>query len=542
MSVPRPAVLAIIAVLGVGGAIATGFLAQRWMQDRDNDRLIARGEALAGQYCVVCHLEVSPDILPQRSWEAALGYMGYWLGMDNLDYLADHPEFAQANVSSRHEVLERENALPSGAALTESDWEALRYYYVASAPAEALPQADRPDLRWQLPRFEALETDYPIAPAVTTLVRIRESTNEIYIGDSVAQTLSVLAGDGRMLVQPTRAPRALSPVDIEFVGDTAYLGSIGDLLAARPSLDRLAHIAAIELPDQAGSESESESEFEVIVDNLFRMADMNVLDLNGDEQLDFIVSGFGAVTGNVAWYESQPDGDYEEHVLLALPGAVKTEPYDFNGDGLLDIMVLLSDAREGLHILENQGGNQFELHTVFVTHPAYGHTYFELQDFNGDGAMDVLVVNGDNVDSDPYNTNKNYHGLRIYLNRGDYQFEQALFYPMYGAFIAKAADFDDDGDLDIVASAFYPDFSSGTRESFTYLESQGGLEFIPYTSGRVMRGRWMTMDIGDVDGDDDIDVVLGGGYIPTGMFAHMELFDELAETASSILILKNTLR
>ncbi|MEE9571167.1 MAG: VCBS repeat-containing protein, partial [Gammaproteobacteria bacterium] len=380
--------------------------------------------------------------------------------------------------------------------------------------------------------------NYPIPVAVTTLVRIRESTGEIYAGDAAAQTLTVLDGERRVTAGPVRAARPLSPVDIEFVADTIYVGSIGDLTGRISSVARPGHIAAIESTGQ----SIAAAEFEVILDNLFRMADMNVLDLNGDGQSDFIVSGFGVTAGSVSWYESQPDGSYEEHVLVALPGAVKTEPYDFNGDGLLDIMVLLSDAREGLHILENQGGNEFELHTIFVAHPAYGHTYFELQDFNADGAMDVLVVNGDNVDSDPYNTNKSYHGLRIYLNRGDYRFEEAFFYPLYGAFIAKAADFDDDGDLDIVANAFYPDFSSGARESFTYLENQGGFDFAAFTNGQVMRGRWMTMDIGDVDGDDDIDVVLGGGYIRIGMYAYTDLFNEMAETGPPILILKNTLR
>ncbi len=536
-SVPKRTAFGVIAGLIIAGAIAAAVLLQQWTRDRDDERLLTRGEELAGQFCIACHLEPAPDILPKRSWEAALGYMGYWLGMENLDYLADHPDFAQENVTSRHEVLERENALPSGAALEEDDWDALRHYYIESAPAEPLPQAERPELRWQLPQFDVVQVDYPIAVAVTTLVRVRESTSEIYVGDSGAQTLTVLDGDGRVTVGPMRASRPLSPVDIEFVADTAYVGSIGDLMATRPSVARLAHIAAIDLTDRPVATPE----FDVVVDNLFRMADMNVLDLNDDGRPDFIVSGFGAVFGNVSWYESQPDGSYEEHVLVALPGAVKTEPYDFNGDGLLDIMVLLSDAREGLHILENLGDNEFELHTIFVTHPAYGHTYFELQDFNADGAMDVLVVNGDNVDSDPYNTNKNYHGLRIYLNRGDYLFEEAFFYPMYGAFIAKSADFDDDGDLDIVASAFYPDFSSGARESFTYLENQGGFDYAAFTNGQVMRGRWMTMDIGDVDGDDDVDVVLGGGYIPIGMFADMDLFSELVRTGPPILILKNTL-
>ena len=155
--------------------------------------------------------------------------------------------------------------------------------------------------------------------------------------------------------------------------------------------------------------------------------------------------------------------------------------------------------------------------------------------------MDILAVNGDNVDSDPYNTLKNYHGLRIYLNRGNLRFEEAYFYPMYGAFGAQAEDFDDDGDLDIAAISFYPDFSAERRESFTYLQNDGGLEFSAYTSPELMTGRWMTMDVGDIDGDDDVDIVLGGGYIPSGMFVYMDMYEAFTETAPPVLILKNTL-
>ncbi len=538
MNVSKPSAIVLASASAIGLLVLVASFFDRWTTARNSEALLAEGRNLAGQYCAACHLEPPPDILPKRSWEAALGYMGYWLGIEDLSFLDDHPEFVFSNVSSRHEVLVRENAFPSSPVIDEAAWEALRYYYVESAPVEELQQENKPPLSWQLPQFEAIDTDYPLARAITTLVRIRPEDQQIFLGDSGAGTLTILDGDGRVVAAPTRASRAITPVDIEFVGDTAYIGSIGDLLATQPSTDRLAHISSVEL----SAATSGGAGFNVVVDDIYRMADMNVLDLNEDGALDFVVSGFGAVRGNVAWYESQADGSYEERVLVALPGAVKTEPYDFNGDGLLDIMVLLSDAREGLHILENQGGNVFEMRTVFLAHPAYGHTYFELQDFNADGLMDVLIVNGDNVDSDPYNTRKNYHGIRIYLNRGDYEFEEAYFYPMYGAFIAKAADFDDDGDLDIAAIAFYPDFSSGTRESFTYLENSGGLDFRPFTNGQVMRGRWMTMDVGDVDGDDDIDVVLGAGYIPTGMFAYMDLFDDMAQDGAPALILKNLLR
>ncbi len=500
--------------------------------------MLARGEALATTYCGSCHLQPHPDILPKRSWEAALGYMGYWLGIEDLSFLADHPDFVQQNVASRHEVLLQANVFPSAPLLTAADWEALRAYYVTAAPEVALEPTVKPALDWELARFEVFRTSYrPDPVAVTTLVQIRESGREVYLGDSVGRTLTVLGSDGRIKAGPRQFRPEITPVDLEFVDGTGYLGSIGDLMSTLPAEARVAHISAIELVDDSITNATSR----VVLDQLYRMADMKPADVNGDGVLDFIVCGFGGISGNVSLYASQSDGSYAESVLLNLPGAVKAEVHDFNDDGLPDIMILVADAREGLHILENLGNGQFDQHTVFETHPAYGHTYFELHDFNDDGRMDVLAVNGDNVDSDPYNTRKRYHGVRIYLNRGEYAFDEAYFYPMYGAFIAKAADFDADGDLDIAAISFYPEFTAARPESFAYLQNDGSLSFEAYSSEEVMRGRWMTMDIGDIDGDDDVDVVLGGGYIPVGMFGQMDLYEELARSGPPALILKNTL-
>ena len=503
------------------------------IQDR---RALQRGAELAGLYCSSCHVEPSPDILPQRSWAAALGYMGYWLGMENIDFLDTGPEFVRINVSSRLEVLERDGVFPAVPLLSAEDWALLRQYYMRAAPADPLPQVDKPVLNWDLQRFQVFRTSYRQPFAITTLVHVRPSSQEVYVGDSLAQSLTVLDGSGQVRTSRQFRP-AISPVDIQFVGDTAYLGSIGDLLAQRESTARLAHISALTLVD--GSIADASSA--VVLDELVRMADIEAADLNADGLLDFIVCGFGSLTGSLTWQEALDGGEYREHVLLPLPGAVKARAHDFTGDGLLDIMVLVSDAREGLHILVNQGGGEFDLHTVFETHSAYGHTFLELQDFNDDGLVDALVVNGDNVDSDPYNTTKNYHGVRIYQNQGDLQFEEAYFYPMYGAFIAKAADFDVDGDLDIVATSFYPDFANPRRESFAYLENQGGLEFTASSTEELNNGRWMTMDIGDVDGDADVDVVLGGSYLEIGMFGYTELYDELVANGESVLILKNTL-
>ena len=506
-------------------------------QEPERQQRIAQGRALAAQHCATCHLEPAPDVLPRRSWQTALGYMGLLLGMRNLDYLDGEPAMARETVVARQGVLVREGALPDMPALTESEWDALRHYYVESAPAEALPQAGKPELRWELPRFRVAESDYYVPGAVTTLVHIRPGAGEAYIGDSALNTLTVLGADGRIKIAGQRPPTEIFPIDIEFIGGTAYVGSIGDLEARRPTEERAAHISTLEL---IGDSIEA-APAAIIVPNLYRMADMEPADLNGDGRLDFVVCGFGHVTGRISWFEARADGSYEEHVLVPRAGGVKAQAVDFNGDGRLDIAVLVSEAREAFYIFVNQGNNEFERHDVFETQPAYGHTYFELQDFDDDGLLDLLVVNGDNVDSDPYNTRKRFQGVRIYLNRGGYRFEEAYFYPLYGAFIGKSADFDNDGDLDIAAISYFPDFSAEMRESFVYLENQGGLQFAASTSRELMRGRWMTMDVGDIDGDGDVDVVLGGAYLQLGMVAHLDLFAELRKTGPSVLLLKNTL-
>ena len=506
-------------------------------EERDRQSRLEHGRQLAARHCATCHLEPAPGVLPKRSWQTALGYMGLLLGMRNLDYLADEPSIGRNSVVARRGVLEREDALPDMPVLTEREWDALRHYYVESAPDEALPQVNKPELSWELPRFRPVRSDYHVPGAVTTLVHIRPGAGEAYIGDSALNTLTVLGTDGQIKIAGQRPPTEIFPIDIEFIGGTAYVGSIGDLDASRPTEERSAHISALELVD-GSIESASAT---ITIPNLYRMADMEVADLNGDGRLDFVVCGFGHVTGRISWFEARADGSYEEHILIPRAGGVKAQAVDFNGDGRLDIAALVSEAREAFYIFVNQGNNEFERHDVFETQPAYGHTYFELQDFDDDGLPDLLVVNGDNVDSDPYNTRKRFQGVRIYLNRGDYRFEEAYFYPLYGAFIAKSADFDNDGDLDIAAISYFPDFSAAMRESFVYLENQGGLEFTASTSREMTRGRWMTMDAGDIDGDGDVDVVLGGAYLQLGMLVHLDLFAELRKTGPSVLLLENTL-
>jgi len=95
------------------------------------------------------------------------------------------------------------------------------------------------------------------------------------------------------------------------------------------------------------------------------------------------------------------------------------------------------------------------------------------------------------------------------LNDGTNHFKEAFFYPMYGAYKAVARDFDGDGDLDIAAIAFFPDFEQAAPENFVYLENRGAMKFKPFHCPESQAGRWIVMDVGDWDGDGDDDLALG---------------------------------
>ena len=80
---------------------------------------------------------------------------------------------------------------------------------------------------------------------------------------------------------------------------------------------------------------------------------------------------------------------------------------------------------------------------------------------------------------------------------------------MNGCYKAVARDFDGDGDLDIAAISFFPDLGHQPEEGWVYLENEGGYDFQPYSLPETEKGKWLTMDVADLDGDGKPDIVLG---------------------------------
>ena len=128
-------------------------------------------------------------------------------------------------------------------------------------------------------------------------------------------------------------------------------------------------------------------------------------------------------------------------------------------------------------------------------------------DFNNDGFEDILYTSGDN--SDYSRILKPYHGVYIFMNDRRNVFKKIFFYPINGSTKAVATDLNNDGKLDIATIAFFSNTKDNARESFMYLLQQEDLSFRTYSLPVEKLGKWLCMEVNDIDGDGFPDIMLG---------------------------------
>jgi hypothetical protein len=183
----------------------------------------------------------------------------------------------------------------------------------------------------------------------------------------------------------------------------------------------------------------------------------DLADLDGDGDLDIIT--------NQAWFRNDGTGSFERR-RLPLPDdwdhETRTVAGDVDGDGMPEIVATESevDTEARIVVLSHDGDGRNWSRDVVVPKSRDRRALHSLQiaDLDGDGRNEIFSAEMENGKTDGQHTTPEWFVLS--LTDGEWS-EETIFDSNLGAHEAKVADFDDDGDLEIVGKIWHPNLPNG---------------------------------------------------------------------------------
>ncbi len=191
---------------------------------------------------------------------------------------------------------------------------------------------------------------------------------------------------------------------------------------------------------------------------------------------------------------------------------------DINGDGLEDLFIGGAKGQPAMIFLQNKNGSFREsAMPVFIRERFSEDVDAVFFDADGDGDLDLYIVRGGNEFpiGDPFLSDL------LLFNNGKGEFSRsekgALPYMAFNGSCVRAADFDNDGDIDLfVGSRSVPGAYGWSPEHFL-LENDGSGKFRDVTDKRILEikhagmvtdARWV-----DYDNDRDKDLIVTGEWM-----------------------------
>ncbi|MBV6647845.1 MAG: T9SS type A sorting domain-containing protein [Cyclobacteriaceae bacterium] len=257
--------------------------------------------------------------------------------------------------------------------------------------------------------------------------------------------------------------------------------------------------------------SDAQGQFSVdltLINPVHMAPSCGMADLNNDGYTDLYIFGnhfegrpqlfFNDTTGGFTL-----DTQFESYVFID----PQVSEVDIDNDGDLDLFVMAGyeqgiDARFARLFINDRG--TFTEEDPQIIAKGFGHS--EWGDYDSDGDLDLLL-NGDGwVNSGEDND----HIYRLYQNT-DGELQEVTTFTTYRQSNvgdgSRFADWDNDGDLDIVLTGWNQD---AERQSTAIYVNDAGT-FTAYEGNAILPGvSESALELGDLDNDGDLDLIIGG--------------------------------
>lgn len=244
------------------------------------------------------------------------------------------------------------------------------------------------------------------------------------------------------------------------------------------------------------------NEEKMIINRDISVRSLSSADLDGDGYIDVVAAArntnSGSKNGDVTWYKNDGLGNFgEPNNISNLENAEVVATGDVDRDGDTDVVAGSYETNK-IVLYSNNGDGTFA-DEVLITSGSILTSSLELIDFDNDGDLDLISGDLSFFEAD----------ISWYRNNGFGEFsQQTIITTDIRPEIVRTADFNGDGELDIIASTVYGDFINlylnEGNENFgtaTQVYESSGLDprfLLPY----------------DFDEDGDIDLLVGADYFP----------------------------
>ncbi len=443
--------------------------------------------ALVETFCTTCHMLPAPDCEPRNLWPGKISEM--------YNYARTERPVAEANTPDISLPIE---------------------YWTNRAP-EYLPvpqdAMDSPPSPLPFERHMIELEGIGDAPSVSSIqfVHLTDDAIQLLVCDMRygRVVLWTPADSTATVLAEIRHPSHATIVDLDGDGQLDILvANLGDYWPVDTDQG-----SVLWLRNQGNAQFEKF----VLMDGLNRVNEVQAADFDGDGDQDLVVGVFGNLATGMTVYMENFTQDYADPQFESFPldyrtGTSDLPIVDLDEDGHLDFIALRSQENEHIYAYMNRGQGTFREELIYqAPHPRWGSTGIRLSDLDRDGDVDVLFNHGDSVQLPPIP--RPYHGFAWLENCGEFPFVYHRLAHMPGAHTSLPADLDGDGDLDLVSCAFIPTLNpewpnTEMLDSVVWLEQLSPGEYRRYRleSGTPYHA---CADLGDWDGDGDVDVVLG---------------------------------